>query len=73
MRTINPVQEFSEQQAAEFLGISVDALYRLLDLHIFNNGAPRPRGLSFTHSDLLLLEFWSGQSGEKVVSMPLRD
>ena len=72
MRTSNAVQEFTEQQAAETLGISLDALHRLLDLHIFNNGTPRPANLSFTHPDLLLLEIWKDESGEKVVAMPRR-
>lgn len=72
MRTSNSSQELTEQQAAEWLGISVDALYRLLDLHIFNNGTPRPANLSFTYSDLLLLAVWRDESLEKVVPMPRR-
>lgn len=72
MRTLNASQELTEKQAAEWLGISVEALHRLLDLHIFNNGTPRPRDLSFTHSDLLLLGVWRDESLEKVVPMPRR-
>lgn len=73
MRILNAAQEFTEQQAAESLGISVDALHRLLDRHIFNNGTPRPEDLIFTQSDLLLLSYWNDGSGEqKVVTMPLR-
>jgi hypothetical protein len=73
MRTLNPVQEFTEEQAAESLGISLDALYRLLDGHIFNNGTTRPRGLLFTHSDLLLLSYWHNETGDKkIVRMPRR-
>jgi hypothetical protein len=72
MRALTPTQEFTEHQAAESLGISLDALHRLLDLYIFNNGTPRPNNLYFTHSDLLLLTFWNDESSEKVVAMPRR-
>ncbi len=73
MRTANPAQEFTEQQAAASLGISLDALHRLLDQHIFNNGTPRPRELTFTHSDLLLLSFWKNDyEDQKIVAMPRR-
>lgn len=73
MRTLNPVQELSEQQAAESLGIRLDELHRLLDQHIFNNGTPRPVGLVFTQADLLLLSYWQGGETEtKVIRMPRR-
>jgi hypothetical protein len=72
MRTLNASQELTEQQAAEWLGISVEGLHRLLDLYIFNNGTQRPKDLSFTHSDLLLLAVWRDESLEKVVAMPRR-
>ena len=72
MRTLKAAQEFTERQAAEWLGISLESLYRLLDLHIFNNGTTRPQDLSFTHSDLLLLAVWRDESMEKVVPMPRR-
>jgi hypothetical protein len=73
MRTSNPAQELTEQEAAEALGIRVADLYRLLDEHIFNNGTPRPSGLLFNHSDLLLLSVWSGgKSDENLLRMPRR-
>ncbi len=72
MRTLNPVQEFTEQEAAKSLGIGLDDLYRLLDEHIFNNGTPRPAGLVFTHADLLLLSYWRGDTESNVIRMPRR-
>jgi hypothetical protein len=62
----------SESQAAHWLGITVEALYELLDKHIFNNGTPRPQGIRFTHSDLLMLSYWSKPTKRKVLSMPRR-
>jgi hypothetical protein len=63
----------TEQQAAEWLGISIEALHRLLDQHIFNNGTPRPAEVHFTQSDLLLLSYWSHKPrNRKVISMPRR-
>lgn len=72
MRTLNPVQEITEQEAAKSLGIGLDELYRLLDRHIFNNGTLRPAGLVFTHADLLLLSYWRGDMDSKVIRMPHR-
>jgi hypothetical protein len=63
----------TEQQAAQWLGISIDTLHRLLDQHIFNNGTPRPAEVHFTQSDLLLLSYWCDKpKGKKVLSMPNR-
>jgi hypothetical protein len=71
MRSLSAVTEFTEQQAADSLGISLDELHRLLDEHIFNNGTTRPIGLSFTQSDLLLLSYWCGnKSPATVLQMP---
>jgi hypothetical protein len=74
METHRSAQEsLSEAQAAQWLGISIDALHQLLDEHIFNNGTPRPEGICFTHSDLLLLSYWCDSSRcAKVVAMPNR-
>ncbi len=73
MRTVSPAQEFTETQAAEFLGISLEALHRLLDQHIFNNGSSRPDHLVFSHSDLLLLSVWTdGPGDQKILPMPRR-
>ncbi len=72
--TSNPAKDFfTEQEAAQSLGISMEALHRLLDEHIFNNGTLRPKGLRFTSSDLLLLAVWAENVAEtKVLSMPRR-
>lgn len=62
----------SESQAAQRLGITLAALYKLLDEHIFNNGAPRPEGIRFTHADLLMLSYWCEPRNGKVLPMPKR-
>ena len=64
-------QNYSEVEAANFLGISLSELYRLLDEHVFTNG-PRPEKLEFRYSDLLMLTAWSSNS-PKVVRMPKRN
>jgi len=67
-------ESITENEAAQWLGISVERLHRLLDEHIFNNGTPRPSEIRFTQSDLLLLSYWCDKrgSGQKVLSMPTR-
>ena len=62
----------SEAQAAQWLGITLEALHKLLDQHIFNNGTPRPQGIRFTHADLLMLTYWCEPTQRKVLSMPRR-
>lgn len=66
-------ESITENEAAQWLGISIERLHRLLDQHIFNNGTPRPAEIRFTQSDLLLLSYWCDKrNGQKVVSMPSR-
>lgn len=67
-------EAIDEQQAALWLGISIDTLHKLLDRHIFNNGTPRPAEVFFTQSDLLLLSYWCDKpaSSRKVIPMPRR-
>ena len=66
-------ESISENEAAQWLGISIERLHRLLDEHVFNNGTPRPAEIHFTQSDLLLLSYWCDKrAGQKVVSMPSR-
>jgi hypothetical protein len=76
METHTLVQDsINEQQAAQWLGISIESLHRLLDEHIFNNGTPRPSQVFFTQSDLLLLSYWCDKpvkGSRKVLSMPNR-
>lgn len=65
---------YTEQEAADFLGVSVSRLYNLLDGHIFNDGSPRPADVTFTNSDLVLLRFWlRSEPNPKVVRMPRRN
>ncbi len=62
----------SELQAAQRLGITIDALHKLLDEHIFNTGTPRPVDIRFTHADLLMLSYWCEPKSGKVLPMPKR-
>lgn len=49
---------FTEQEAAERLGISLEQLHHLLDQHVFNDGGSRPQECLFRATDLHLLSFW---------------
>lgn len=65
---------YTEQEAAEQLGISASRLNELLDRHIFNDGTPRPKRLTFTNSELVLLGFWNRlHPNPKVLRMPRRN
>ncbi len=64
---------YTEQEAAEALGISLARLYLLLDQNVFNDGGSRPRDIELTAADLVLLEFWNRTlPTQKVVAMPKR-
>ena len=64
---------YTEQEAAETLGISVARLQLLLDENVFNDGGSRPRNIELTAADVLLLKFWNRTLPlQKVVSMPKR-
>lgn len=72
--TLRPDKDYySEQEASQALGFSTDRLHLLLDENVFNDGSPKPQGLTFRTSDLILLEFWNKSMGDKkVVRMPRR-
>ena len=75
MQITKPMKEFyTEQEAAETLGISIPTLHNLLDEHIFNEGGgPRPERVQFTSADLILLGFWRElMPNPKVLRMPRR-
>jgi hypothetical protein len=74
MQITKPAKEFyTEQEAAESLGISIPTLHNLLDEHIFNDGNQRPDHVQFTSSDLILLGFWHElMPNPKVLRMPRR-
>ncbi|HEY3927856.1 MAG TPA: hypothetical protein VGL89_05755 [Candidatus Koribacter sp.] len=64
---------YTEQEAADLLGISVARLYMLLDQNVFNDGGSRPRNIELTSSDIVLLQFWNRAiPRQKVVAMPKR-
>lgn len=71
----NAVKEFyTEDEAAQALGISLTRLYMLLDANIFNDGSQRPRELSFTSAEITLLGFWQRTTpNPNVVRMPKRN
>lgn len=52
---------YSEQEAADLLGVSMFQLRNVLDRHIFNDLYPRPERVQFLYSDILLLDYWIEQ------------
>jgi len=65
---------YSEAEAAHTLCITLDALYEILDTHVFTAEHPRPVHLEFTHAELLLLSVWAKPvRGSNVVAMPSRN
>lgn len=67
-------QYYSEIEAAHSLCISVEALHKVLDQHIFNAEHPRPAVLEYTHAELLLLSIWAEpERGRNVLAMPARN
>ena len=69
-----PMKQFyNELEAAQYLGITVEALYEILDKHVFNAEHPRPQVLEFTHPELILLTVWAEPTTAcNVLSMPAR-
>ena len=64
---------FTEQEAADLLGISIERLHFLLDENVFNDGSKRPRDLELHRSDIVLLQFWDRSTeNPKIVRMPRR-
>lgn len=64
---------YSEIEASQVLGLSVERLRLLLNENVFNDGSAQPDNLTFRPSDLILLEFWNKTMGDsKVVRMPKR-
>ncbi len=65
---------YSENEAAQALGITVERLYRLLDEHVFNDGSRRPEHMNFRTADLVVLGFWNrAMPNPKVLRMPRRN
>ena len=60
MKNLNlPLRKvYTEQEAAQALGISLPLLHSILDENVFNDGAPRPANVMLEASDLILVEFW---------------
>jgi hypothetical protein len=67
-------QVYSEQEAANALGISMNSLHSILDRHVFNDGASRPSPLELMLSEVLLIAYWVEEEnlGSKVVSIGRR-
>jgi hypothetical protein len=53
---------YSEQEAADLLGVSLFQLRNVLDRHVFNDIYPRPERVQLLYSDVLLLEYWIDQN-----------
>jgi len=67
-------QLYNEKEAAAALGISLPALYAILDEHIFNDGHSRPENVEFAPADLLMLAYWvESSAGENIIAMPRRN
>ena len=70
--TVRRDKEFyTEQEAAESLGISLQRLQWLLDEHVFD-GFSRPIEITLQNTDLVLLSIWHRQQPANVVRMPKR-
>lgn len=67
-------QVYSEQEAANSLGISVGALHSILDRHVFNDGIARPAIMELMLSDVLLVAYWLEEraDGANVIAMARR-
>jgi hypothetical protein len=63
---------YTEQEAAEELGISLQRLQYLLDEHVFSDGLTRPPELTLQSTDLVLLELLHKQQPTNVFRMPRR-
>jgi hypothetical protein len=64
---------FTEQEAADLLGITLERLHFLLDENVFNDGSKRPNDLELHRSDIVLLGFWDRSTeNPKIVRMPRR-
>jgi hypothetical protein len=67
-------QYYSEIEATHTLCISLEALHKILDKHVFTPENPRPGVLEFTHAELLLLSVWAKpKRGHNVLAMPHRN
>ena len=65
--------EYTQEEAAARLGITRERLCELLDRHFFNDGSIRPKELTLTNSELVLLQFWlDSEPNPKVLRMPRR-
>ena len=63
---------YTEQEAADSLGISLQRLHSLLDQHVFHEGPERPPQLNFMATDLVLLSIWHRDEPTNIVRMPRR-
>ena len=71
--TMRQEKEFyTEQEAAESLGISKQRLHSLLDQHVFHEGLERPEQLNFLTTDLVLISIWHRDEPANIVRMPRR-
>jgi hypothetical protein len=64
--------DFTEEEAAQHLGISLERLHSLLDLNAFNDGSEKPEKITFRPQDLVMISMWHKTTPENVVSMRRR-
>lgn len=66
-------ESYSEQEAAEALGITVTRVQLLLDEYVFQDGLGRPAEIRLLPTDLILLSIWDKEAPTNIVRMPRRN
>ena len=64
--------DFTEEEVAQQLGISLERLHALLDLNVFNDGSQKPEKISFRPQDLVMISMWHKTTPENLLSMRRR-
>jgi len=66
-------ESYSEQEAANALGITVARVQSLLDEYVFQDGLGRPAEIRLLPTDLVLLSIWHKETPTNIVRMPKRN
>jgi len=64
--------DFTEEEVAQQLGISVERLHALLDLNVFNDGSEKPEKINFRPQDLVMIGIWHKVTPENLLAMRRR-
>jgi hypothetical protein len=71
--TVKPEKmDFTEEEVAQQLGISLERLHALLDVNVFNDGSEKPEKISFRPQDLVMISMWHKTTPENLLSMRRR-